>query len=134
MSKILGRAIDVLGTINYIQETDIPKYRRDNNVSSWSIVEDVPNKLKIYLPESAIDFINKEEISIVKSPFRKYTLTSVPTYPDEKRFIRFPSKIQRMSLKENMLSILDVFFQVIKLILKKNCLKWEMNMMIYFLF
>ena len=91
MSKILGRAQDVLNIISCIQELNIPKYNRNNSISSWEVIEDVPNKLKIYLPDSAIEFIDKEKIKITKSPLRLYTLTSIPEYEDEERFIRFPS-------------------------------------------
>lgn len=91
MSKILGRAYDVLNTVNYIQESGIPRYKWDKNKSSWESIEEVPNKLKIYLPESAIEFIEKEKIEIKKSPLRFYTLTNVPEYEDETRYIRFCS-------------------------------------------
>ncbi len=91
MSRVLGRAMDVLQIVNYLQESELPKFFDDKTPTTWEEVENVKNKLKIYLPDSAIDFINKENIIIKKSPLRRYTLTSVPEYKDEKRFIRFPS-------------------------------------------
>ena len=91
MSRVLGRAMDVLQIVNYLQDSEIPKYITDKSITTWEAIEQVPNKLKIYLPDSAIDFINKEKIQLKKNPLRKYVFTSVPDYPDEKRYIVFPS-------------------------------------------
>ena len=92
MSRVLGRVNDVLQAVNYIQNTVFPSYVRDNEPSSWKEIINIPKRLNLYLPDSAIDFINKEEIKIVNNPFRKYTLTSVPEDETEKRYIVFPSK------------------------------------------
>ena len=91
MSRILGRSIDVLQIVTYLQESNIPKYKKDKKDSTWDNIKNVSNEISIYLPNSAIDFLNKGEITIKKSPLRLYTLTSVPDFPDEKRFIKFPS-------------------------------------------
>ena len=91
MSRILGRSYDVLQTINYIQQNNIPICYRNVESTSWEEVENVPNKVSIYLPESAINFIKKDKISLRKNPFRRATFISVPEYPDEKRFIVYPS-------------------------------------------
>ena len=65
MSRVLGRAMDVLQIVNYLQDSELPKYIKDKSTTTWEAIEQVPNKLKIYLPDSAIDFINKDTEEIV---------------------------------------------------------------------
>lgn len=91
MSRILGRTYDVLQISNTLKNNSFPIYVRDNRESSWEKIDNIINEIEDYLPNIAIDFINKEKISILKNPLRIYTFTSVPEYKDEKRFIRFPS-------------------------------------------
>lgn len=91
MSRLLGRSNDVLSISDELQY-DFPKYQKDETIIPWDEIEKTKNDVFEYLPDVAIDFINKEKIDVLKSPFRLYTFTSVPEYKDEKRFIRFPSK------------------------------------------
>ena len=91
MSKVLGRVNDVLNASIAFKESDIPKYKKERSTTTWDNIEKVKEDLKIYLPEIAINFINKDKISIYKNPLRIYTFTSVPKYVDEKRYIRYPS-------------------------------------------
>lgn len=91
MSRILGRANDVLNISNTLKNTDLLSYNKDNRKSSWEKIDNIKEELIDYLPSIAIDFINKDKISILKNPLRIYTFTSVPEYKDENRIIRFPS-------------------------------------------
>ena len=91
MSRLLGRAYDVLSITNYLKDGKIEKFKRDNKLSTWQDIEDTPKKLSLYLSNKAIDFLNREKIYISKSPLRKNTFISVPEFPYEKRIIRFPS-------------------------------------------
>lgn len=91
MSRILGRVNDVLQISKELQKIN-QKYKKDNAISSWEEIEEIKDNLSLYLPDIAIDFLNKDKISILKSPFRIYTFTNVPEYEDETRYIRFPSE------------------------------------------
>ena len=91
MSRILGRAFDILQITDQLNEREISTFKKNKNISSWKKIENVPKELSIYLPDSAIDFINEKKISLKKNPLRIYTYTSVPEYEDEERYIRFCS-------------------------------------------
>ena len=103
MSRIYGKAYEVYNITKDLEETKLPKYKRDNTKSSWDEIETTPEKIEIYLPDRAIDFLTSKKTKIMKTPFLKYTLTQVPEEESEERFIRFPSLSPKEEFKRELM-------------------------------
>ena len=69
MSRLYGRAFDVYQMSNYISETNIPRYIEDKKNISVDDLESTSTILNFYLPDSAIEYIENNNIHILKSPF-----------------------------------------------------------------
>ena len=103
MSRIYGKAYEVYNITKDLEETKLPKYKRDNTKSSWDEIETTPEKIEIYLPDRAIDFLTSKKTKIMKTPFLKYTLKQVPEEESEERFIRFPSLSPKEEFKRELM-------------------------------
>lgn len=103
MSRLLGRVYDVKRIANDFENINLPKYKKDNKLSSWDDICLCPEKIEIYLPDSAIEFLNSKEIKFMTSAFRKYTLTQIPETFEEERFIRFPSLLPKNEFKRELI-------------------------------
>jgi len=91
MSRVLGKTQEIINICDYIQESNIQKFERNNKKTTWDSIENTFNTLSFYLPDSAIDYLKEDKIVIKKNPLRKYTFISIPENSNEKRLIRFPS-------------------------------------------
>jgi hypothetical protein len=103
MSRVFGRSYDVYQISKLLQEEPIKKFKRDNSLSSWGEIGEAPEKIEMYLPDEAVDFLLREKIKIMKNPFMKYTLTQVPDNASESRFVKFPSLLPREEFKRELL-------------------------------
>ena len=103
MSRICGRAYDVYSITKDLEETKLPKYKKDNTKTSWDEIEITPEKIEIYLPDKAIDFLASKKTKIMKTPFLKFTLTQIPEEENEERFIKFPSLTPKEEFKRELM-------------------------------
>ena len=103
MSRIYGRAYDVYSITKDLEETKLPKYKKDNTKTSWDEIEITPEKIEIYLPDKAIDFLASKKTKIMKTPFLKFTLTQIPEEENEERFIKFPSLTPKEEFKRELM-------------------------------
>ena len=103
MSRAYGRINEVYNVTKELNESNFRKYKVDRGVCSWKEIEDAPDKIEIYLPDIAIEYLSSKKIQIMKTPFLKYTLTQIPTTDDEIRFIKFPSLVPKEEFKRELL-------------------------------
>ena len=103
MSRIYGRAYDVYSITKDLEETKLPKYKKDNTKTSWDEIEITPEKIEIYLPDKAIDFLASKKTKIMKTPFLKFTLTQITEEENEERFIKFPSLTPKEEFKRELM-------------------------------
>ena len=103
MSRVYGRAYDVYSITKLLEETEIKKYKRDNQKTTWADIEYTPEKIITYLPDCAIDFLAEKKVKIMKTPFLKYTMTQIPDNEEQDRFIKFPSLIPKEEFKRELM-------------------------------
>ena len=66
------RSTDVYDVSRELKKSKAPKYREDFSKAEWEDIENVKEKVKLYIPREAIQFIDSNPIKIVKvSPFRR---------------------------------------------------------------
>ena len=103
MSREMGKSYEVYQIASELNKTSFPVYRRDNRESSWDEIETTPERLELYLPDVAIDFLTSKKVKLYKTPFRKYTLTQIPENNQEDRFIKFPSLRPKEEFKRELM-------------------------------
>ena len=89
MSRLYGRSYDVYRMSRYINELNIPKYKEDNKKVSMDELIDSTAILDLYLPKSAIEYIENCPIEIVKSPLIPRNASKIPTKEDNTAIIYF---------------------------------------------
>ena len=89
MSRLYGRSYDVYRMSRYINELNIPKYKEDNKKVSMDELIDSTAVLDLYLPKSAIEYIENCPIEIVKSPLIPRNASKIPTKEDNTAIIYF---------------------------------------------
>ncbi len=102
MSRVFGKKFDVYNVSKELKESNLPKYKKDNSLSSWDEIDVTPEHIEVYLPDKAIEFLTSKKIKIMKSNFLKYTLTQVPDSFEEERFIKFPSHKPKNEFKREL--------------------------------
>ena len=103
MSRIFGKMFDVYNVSKELKNADLPKFKRDNSLSSWNEIDVTPERIEIYLPDKAIEFLTCKKTKIMKTNFLKYTLTQVPDSYEEERFIKFPSHKPKNEFKRELM-------------------------------
>lgn len=105
MSRLYGRIYDVHRVTEELLESEkyLPKYKKDTKLSSWQEIETTPEKVEMYLPDQAIDFLMSKKIKIYKNPLREYTLVSLPTEADEERKVVFNSLLPYNEFKRELM-------------------------------
>ncbi len=103
MSRVFGRSYDVYNISKKLQDARFERYKRDNSVSTWNDISESPEKIEMYLPDIAIDYLTSKKIKIMRTPFLKYTLTQIPDNEEQSRFIKFPSLIPKEEFKRELL-------------------------------
>ena len=108
MSRVFGRAYDVFQVSNLLNEAKLPRYKKDYRECSWDDIETTPERIELYLPDRAIEFLSSKKVKIMKTPFLKYTLTQIPDTDEEDRFIKFPSLLPKEEFKRELLFYLGM--------------------------
>ena len=103
MSRVYGRSNDVYQISKKLNETEFNEYKKDNRKCSWDDITDTPEKIDMYLPESAINFLTNKKIIIKKNLFSKYTATQIPDNEKEDRIIKFPSAHPKEEYKKDLM-------------------------------
>lgn len=103
MSRVFGKAFDVYNVAKELKETKFERYKRDNRECSWTDIEQTPEKIEIYLPDRAIDFLSSKKTKIIKTPFNRYTNMQIPGKENEERYIRFPSLLPKIEFKRELI-------------------------------
>ena len=103
MSRVFGRSYDVYNISKELQDAKFERFKRDNSISTWDKISESPEKIEMYLPDVAIDFLTSKKIKIMRTPFLKYTLTQIPDNEEQSRFIKFPSLLPRNEFKRELL-------------------------------
>lgn len=103
MSRAFGRIQEVYDITRLLQDTELPKYKTDRKRCTWEDIAETPERVEIYLPDQAIEFLASKPIKIMNSPFLRYTLTQIPDTEEEDRFIKFTSKIPRDEFKRELM-------------------------------
>jgi hypothetical protein len=103
MSRIIGRMYDVYQISTELNSVRFPKYKKDYRECSWDDIEKTPERIEMYLPEKAIDFLSSKKIKIMRTPFLKYTLTQIPDKEEEDRYIKFPSLLPKIEFKRELM-------------------------------
>ena len=93
MSRILGRSYDVYLASKELREARIKKYKDDYTRTTWESVISSPEKYKIYLPQSALEFLDSKPIKIRRDPFFFFLEMQIPDTDNQDRYIMFPSFI-----------------------------------------
>ena len=91
MSRLYGRSYDVYNTSRYLKDSNIPKYHKNKTKTDWDDVVVSPEKIEIYLPDTAIKILENKPIQIVKSPFVVKETSILPRSEDEEATIFFPT-------------------------------------------
>ncbi len=103
MSREMGKSYEVYQIACTLNEAKLPSYKKDSNECSWNEIDTTPERLEIYLPDKAIEFLTSKKVKIYKNPFRKYTLTQVPEDDKEDRYIVFPSLKPKEEFKRELM-------------------------------
>lgn len=90
MSRTYGKSNITYDFYEELLDTKIPKYKKDKRESSWEAIRDIDNKIKLYLPEQAIELLGSKRTVILRQPFRRKTISVIPAEPEGVRAIVFP--------------------------------------------
>lgn len=103
MSRTLGRVYDVYNVSKELSEANFLKYKDGKEKTTWDEIEVAPEKIDYYFTDKIIDYLTSKKIIVMKTPFLKYTLTQVPDFEDEERFIKFPSLKPKNDFKRELM-------------------------------
>ena len=83
MTRLYGKSLDVYSFSRCIVDSNVPKYKKDNKKTTWEEVENSPRKIEMYLPNSALEIIEKNPIRIARSPLFVKSSFLLPSNDDE---------------------------------------------------
>lgn len=78
MSRIMGRSLELYNISKDFLGTNIPQYKPDRTVITDDELLDAPEAIRMYLPETAIQYIKDHPISVAVRRFNKGTTTIAP--------------------------------------------------------
>ena len=90
MSRLYGKSVDVYSASYKLVDRKIPKYKRDRSKTTWEEVIISPEEIEIYLPQNAIDIIEKNPIKIIQSPLAFKSASLLPKNDKEEPVMFFP--------------------------------------------
>ncbi len=92
MSRLYGKSSDVYSFSRYLIDLKIPNYKKDTIKTKWEDVEECPQSIEMYLPESAIKIIENNPIRLIGSPLAVKSAYLLPSNKDEEPIMVFPKK------------------------------------------
>lgn len=98
MSRIMGRMFDVYEISKLLKEANIKKYKSDKTNTSWESLMTSNEKYKMYLPESALNYLNDKKIRICKCSYNFQVDFEVKEEP----LIKFPSLVCKEEYKKGL--------------------------------
>ena len=111
MSRIMGLSTDVYNVYKRLNDVKIVHYKKDLHNTTWENIIGVEKDIEMYIPESAKEHFKENKITIVKSPFKRNTIASIPTEKGETPTIYFPSMNAKEEYKKELVYYLGMLLR-----------------------
>ena len=113
MSRLYGRSYDVYRMSRYINELKLQKYKEDNRKITLDELIDSTAVLDLYLPKTAIEYLENCPIEIVKSPLIPRNASKIPTKEDNSAIIFFKGFNFKEEYKRELCFFLGTILSII---------------------
>ena len=112
MSRLYGRSVDVFGAARYLKDNFVPSYKRNKAKTTWDEVATSPEKIELYLPESAKKMLQENPIRLVGSPLVIKATSILPREKEEEPTICFPRITPIEEYKKELMFFLGTILSI----------------------